>query len=385
MVFSGLDVSLGRESSLLRGARVGFITNHTSVTRDLTPGVEALLAAGVRVAALFSPEHGLAGSAADGATVPSGLDRRTGLPIYSLYGQTRRPTPDMLTGLDVLLFDIQDVGARFYTYVWTMTHAMEAAAEAGSPFIVLDRPNPIGGGIVEGPVLEPAFSSFVGRYPVPVRHGLTAGELAAYVNSQFGVGADLRVVPVESWRREQWFDETGLAWVPPSPAMPSLATATVYPGACLIEGTNLSEGRGTALPFEVVGAPWVHGHALAEALNGEALPGVCFRAAQFVPVASKWAGQVCCGVQWHVLDRRAFRPVETALYLIAVIRSLWPEEFAWLAASWEGRAPHFDLLMGTDRVRRQLESGLPVATVVAGWQAGLGAFRERRQSCLCYL
>jgi uncharacterized protein YbbC (DUF1343 family) len=396
MVRSGLEVFLKRERGTLSGERVGFITNHTSVMHDLTPGTDALLAAGVRLAALFSPEHGLFGSTADGAAVPSGWDAHSGLPVYSLYGETRRPTPDMLAGLcrehplarserlDVLLFDIQDVGARFYTYVWTMTHAMEAAAGAGLPFVVLDRPNPIGGEIVEGPVLESGFASFVGRYPVPVRHGLTAGELARYVNGEFKLGTDLQVVPVEGWRRELWYDETGLPWVPPSPAMPSLETAMAYPGACLIEGTNLSEGRGTALPFQVVGAPWLNGRALAEVLNRLSLPGVRFRVTQFVPSDSKWAGKMCHGVQWHILDRRAFRPVEMALHLFVVIRSLWPDDFAWLPASWEGAAPHFDLLIGTDCVRRQLEDGMPASDIVAGWQADLDVFQERQRQYLLY-
>jgi uncharacterized protein YbbC (DUF1343 family) len=384
VVRSGLEVLLARQRDLLRGALVGLVTNHTSVLPDLTPGVEALLAAGVRLAALFSPEHGLSGSAADGATVPSGRDLRTGLPVYSLYGEVRRPTPDMLAGVDVLLFDIQDVGARFYTYAWTMTHAKEAAAEAGLSFIVLDRPNPIGGEVVEGPMLEPTFASFVGRYPVPVRHGLTVGELARYVDGEFGLGVDLRLVPVEGWQRGQWFDETGLPWVPPSPAMPSLATATVYPGVCLVEGTNLSEGRGTALPFQVVGAPWLDGPALAGALNELEPAGVRFRATTFTPWASKWAGQVCHGVQWHVRDRLALRPVEVALHLIVTIRSLWPDEFAWLSASWEGTASHFDLLIGTDRVRRQLEDGISVAAIAAEWQADLDRFRQRRLPYLGY-
>jgi uncharacterized protein YbbC (DUF1343 family) len=283
----------------------------------------------------------------------------------------------MLAGLDALIFDIQAVGVRFYTYITTLHYTMQAAAEHGIPFIVCDRPNPIGGEVVEGPVLEPGYESFVGPGPLPIRHGMTIGELAQLYNTGWGVGCDLTVVPCAGWQRKMWFDDTGLPWVSPSPGIPKLETATVYPGMCFIEGTNLSEGRGTALPFEVVGAPWVDGWATADALNSQGLPGVKFRAVQFEPTASKWAGQVCGGVQLHVLDRYAWRPVTAGLHLVAIIRSMYPDDFAW----W---LPHFDRLMGTDRVRGQLEAGAPVEDIAAGWPSDQARFAAQRQEVLIY-
>ena len=379
---------------------MGLITNPTGVTPQLEAAAEALLRRGVKVTALFAPEHGLHASAPDAAAVASGRDRRTGLPVYSLYGETLRPTPQMLREVDALLFDMQDVGARFYTYIWTMSYAMEAAATVGLPFIVLDRPNPIGGQIVEGPLLEPAFASFVGRAAIPLRHGLTVGELARLFNKgtlieedgspvrpyhlRTPIGAELTVVPMEGWRREMWYDDTGLPWVPPSPAMPTLDAATLYPGTCLLEGTNLSEGRGTALPFQQIGAPWVDGYALADALNALDLSGVRFRAVRFRPTANKWAGQECEGVQLHVMDRQVLRPVTVGLHLIAAVRALHPDRFAWRKPGAGEARYHFDLLMGTDKVRRQLEAGVAVETIVADWEPERADFKDRRQAHLLY-
>ncbi|MDH7486441.1 MAG: DUF1343 domain-containing protein [Anaerolineae bacterium] len=394
----GLEVLLARRLDLLRGQRVGLITNPTGVTPELEGAAEALLRRGVKVTALFAPEHGLQASAPDGAAVASGRDRRTGLPVYSLYGETLQPTAQMLREVDVLLFDIQDVGVRFYTYVWTMSYAMEAAAATGMPFIVLDHPNPLGGQIVEGPSLEPACASFVGRAAIPLRHGLTVGELARLFNEHPGIagarasdsflrtpiGAELTVIPMEGWRREMWYDATGLPWVPPSPAMPTPETATLYPGTCLLEGTNLSEGRGTALPFQQIGAPWVDGYALADALNALNLPGVRFRPVRFQPTASKWAGQECEGVHLHVTDRQALRPVTAGLQLIAAVRALHPDRFAWREPEAEEGRWHFDLLMGTDKVRRQLETGVPVEAIVAGWEAERADFETQRERVSLY-
>lgn len=394
----GLEVLLARRLELLRGRRVGLITNPTGVTPDLEGAAEALLRRGVKVTALFAPEHGLQASAPDGMAVASGRDRRTGLPVYSLYGETPRPTPQMLREVDVLLFDMQDVGVRFYTYLWTMSYAMEAAAAAGLPFIVLDRPNPLGGHIVEGPQLEPPFASFVGRAAIPLRHSLTVGELARFFNEcasapvtpaadsflRTPIGVELTVVPMEGWRREMWYDGTGLPWVPPSPAMPTLDTATLYPGTCLLEGTNLSEGRGTALPFQQVGAPWVDGYALADALNALNLPGVRFRPVRFQPTAGKWAGQECEGVHLHVTDRQALRPVTVGLQLIAAVRALHPDRFAWRPPEAEGGRWHFDLLVGSDKVRRQLEAGVSVETIAAGWEAECADFGAQRERVFLY-
>ena len=372
-VSPGLEQLLDHHLNLVKGRRVGLITNASGILPDLTDARTALQAAGAHVVALFSPEHGLHAAAPDGTTVPSEREAN-GLPIYSLYGATRRPTPEMLAGLDVLLFDIQDIGARFYTYTWTMSLALEAAAEVGLSFIVLDRPNPIGGEIVEGPVLEPAYASFLGRYPLPIRHGLTIGEIARWLDGTLNLEADLTVIPMKNWRREMFFDDTGLPWVPPSPAMPWPATALVYPGTCLIEGTNLSEGRGTALPFHLVGAPWIVGRRLAGVLNRLDLPGIHFRPVVFQPAAQKWAAQRCSGVQLHVTGRRAFRPVAVGLHLLATVQALYPDEFAWRRSSEEGERPHIDLLTGTDKVRRALDGGVSVADLVASWADELDQF-----------
>ena len=392
-VRSGLDRILDECRPLLRhpnGAdkRVGLVTHAGAVTGDLAPAVDALHRACTLVA-LFSPEHGLAGHVADGAPISSTIDPHTGLPLYSLYGETRKPTPEMLgygdgPPIDVLVVDMQDVGVRFYTDTWTMSHVLEAAAEHGIAMIVLDRPNPIGGVVCEGPVLEPGYGSFVGRYLLPVRHGLTLGELALLFNRERGLNADLTVVEAEGWQRAMWYDQTGLPWVPPSPAMPRLDTAIVYPGTCLIEGVNVSTGRGTATPFEGIGAPYIDGHRLASALNELSLPGVRFRPIAFTPTAHSYAGETCHGVFLHVTDRRAFGPLRTGLYLVSTIRSLWPDAFEWRATSWEGRPPHFDLLIGNGWVREQIDAGRPVDEIIAGWQEPLGQFEALRQDYFLY-
>jgi uncharacterized protein YbbC (DUF1343 family) len=377
-VLPGINLLLDQHLALIAGRRIGLISNASAVTSDLTYSLDALRhTPEVHLAALFGPEHGFYTAIADGAAVESTVDRQTDLPVHSLYGTAHKPAPDMLAGLDALVFDIQSVGVRFYTYITTLLHTMQAAAENGLPFIVCDRPNPIGGQAVEGPLLAAGFESFVGPGPLPIRHGLTIGELAQLYNTVWGVGCDLTVAPCAGWQRSMWFDETGLPWVLPSPGMPTLATATVYPGMCLIEGTNLSEGRGTTLPFEVIGAPWVEGYALADALNSLGLAGVKFRPVQFAPTDSKWAGQLCHGVQTHVLNRDSLRPVTVGLHVVATLRTLFPDHFAW-------RLPHFDRLMGTDQVRQQLEAGLPVSEIVAGWAGDLAAFEKQRREILIY-
>jgi len=384
MVHTGLAILLRDHLALLLGRRVGLVTHGAAVLPDLTAATAALLAAGVPVAALFGMEHGLAGAAADGAAVGHAVDRRTGIPVYSLYGATREPTAAMLASLDVLVYDVQDVGVRFYTFISTLYYLLRAAGRHGLPVLVLDRPNPINGVTVEGPLVEPGLASFVGIAPIPVRHGLTVGELARFFNAEFGLGADLTVIPMTGWRRELWFDETGLPWVPTSPGMPHLSTATVYPGVCLVEGTNLSEGRGTALPFELVGAPWLDGDALAAGLNRLELPGVRFRPAEFAPTASKHAGVLCRGVQVHVGDRRSFRPLAAGLHLIAACRDQAPDRFEFLASSWEGRPSHFDLLIGDAAVRPALAAGAAANDVLAGWADGVAAWEAERGAYLLY-
>jgi len=384
MVKTGLELLLETQRELFRGRRAGLATHPPAVLPNLTHALDALLEAGVRLAALFGPEHGFDASAADGAPVGHSVDRRTGLPVYSLYGEVKEPTPAMLADLDVIVFDMQDVGARFYTYLSTLYYILKGAAAAGVPVIVLDRPNPINGCALAGPLLEPGFESFVGIAPLPIRHGLTMGELARYLNSGFGFEADLTVIPMRGWQRQMWFDETGLPWTPLSPGMPHLSTATVYPGMCFLEGTNLSEGRGTSLPFEIAGAPWLDGYRLAGTLNRLALPGVRFRPVNFVPTDSKHRGLPCQGVQVHVLDRERFDPLRTGLHLIQECRRQAPGKFQFLSSSWEGGKPHFDLLAGSDRLRLGLLQDEPVEELVRDWEAGLQAFRQVLQRVTLY-
>lgn len=379
----GAERLLEEEVALIAGRCLGLITNHSGVDGGLRATADRLhQAAGARLVALFGPEHGIRGDAADGERVEGGRDRRTGVPVHSLYGQTRQPTPEMLEGIEVMLFDIQDVGARFYTYLYTMSLGMEACAAQDIPFVVLDRPNPLGGVVLEGNILDPAFASFVGKYPIPIRYGMSAGELARFFKGEYGIGVELKVVELRGWQVDGGWAQTGLPWVPPSPNMPAVDTAEVYPGMCFFEGTNVSEGRGTPKPFEQVGAPYIEGHRLADALNALELPGACFRPVCFQPTASKYAGQVCQGVQVHVLDRRVFRPVRVGLEAVAMVRKLWPDQFAWRVP--QGGIHNFDLLAGTDQLRLALDQGQRVAELEAGWEVGLRAFRQRCGPYLLY-
>jgi uncharacterized protein YbbC (DUF1343 family) len=388
MIFSsvepGLDVFLKKKAGRWQGHRCGLIVHQASVTRSLRHAIDALNALpGFRLAALLAPEHGLSGTAQDQVAVGPSRHAGTGLPVFSLYGRSREdlvPSAEALSLVDFLLFDLQDVGVRYYTFVWTMVLAMKAAAEKGIPFVVLDRPNPLGGETVEGNLLEPAFASFVGLHPVPVRHGLTAGELALHLNASAGIGCELEVVAMKGWKRRMWFDETGLPWVMPSPNMPTLDTAAVYAGMCLLEATNLSEGRGTTRPFEIVGAPFVDGPALARELAKEGLPGVAFRPCSFQPTFNKWAGETCQGVQLHVTDRKAFRSYRTGLSLLQAVRRLHPRDFRWKQPPYEYETEKLpiDVLCGTDRVRKALEAGAAPAELEKSWQDELSRFRSDR-------
>ncbi len=375
----GVEVLLASPPAVLEGRRVGLITNHTGRDRRGTSTIDLLAnSPRLRLVALFSPEHGIRGTAAPGERVGSGTDERTGLPIHSLYGDTRKPTPAMLEGIEALVFDIQDVGARQYTYVYTMALGMQAAAERGIPFVVLDRANPITGTRVEGNILDPAFSTFVGMYPIASRHGMTPGELARMFNEAFGIGADLTVIPVEGWRREMWFDQTGAEWIRPSPNLPTLESAIHYPGTVFFEGTNLSEGRGTDHPFEQTGAPWLRAREVADEMSALRLPGVRFEAVEFDvrPDAAKFGGQRLPGVRLILTDRESYQPVYAALHLIAAIRRLHPQEFEW-------RVSHFDRLTGTDRLRQAIEAGtLPV--LLREWEQDAARFRELRRPHLLY-
>jgi uncharacterized protein YbbC (DUF1343 family) len=346
---------LAEDPRLVPDGRLGLITNFTGVLPDLTPTAVALQAVGLPLTALYGPEHGLRGTAQAGESEAETVDPDTGLPVFDTYGRDGAALDELFEDVDVLLFDIQDIGTRFYTYVWTMYDCQQAAARLGKPFVVLDRPNPLGGLRVEGPLLQAGFESFVGRAPIPLRHGLTAGELAR----QLG---EATVIPVEGWSRSSW--GTGLPWVPPSPNMPTPDTALVYPGTGLFEGTNLSEGRGTTRPFETIGAPYVDDR-FAPALRACELPGVIFRRTWFEPVFSKYAGQAVSGVQLHVVDRTAFEPVRTALVMLRVLNELYPDDF--------GLVPSLDKLWGSGSLRTALEARtdpidlLPAATTPAGW------------------
>jgi len=338
----------------------------------------------VQLVALFGPEHGIRGDVQDGIAIPSSIDKVTGLPVHSLYGPQKKPTPDMLADIDLLIYDMQDVGCRYYTYLYTLSYVMEAAAEQDIEVMILDRPNPLTGRLVEGPILDPGLSSFVGRYPIPPCYGLTIGELAHYMNREFQINCRLTVIPLDGWRRSLWFDQTGLPWVPPSPNIPTLDTAIVYPGTCLFEGTTISEGRGTTRPFEVIGAPWADGREVAAEMNGRGLPGVRFRPMSFVPTFSKHAGILCQGVQVHVMDRRIYRPFETGLHLVDAFVKLYPRDVVFLPTSWEGQPPHFDLLAGLPTLRDALWARVPIGEIVRSWQPGLQAYRRRRTRYLLY-
>ncbi|MGN1401017.1 MAG: exo-beta-N-acetylmuramidase NamZ domain-containing protein [Bacillus sp. (in: firmicutes)] len=381
----GVEVLLNEQKQLLEGKRVGLITNPTGVDKNLNSIVDRFHQdPDIELTALYGPEHGVRGDAQAGSYVDFYIDEETGLPVYSLYGQTKKPTPEMLEDIDVLVFDIQDVGARFYTYIYTMALAMEAAAEKGIPFLVLDRPNPIGGLKVEGPVLEaPKYSSFVGQYAIPLRHGMTVGELAKLFNNEFGIHADLTVIKMKNWERSMDFGDTGLEWVLPSPNMPTLATAYAYPGTALIEGTNLSEGRGTTKPFELLGAPFINSTELARELNRLNIRGVQFRAASFTPSFSKHNATLSHGVQVHITDYEMFSPIETGLHIVKTIRDLYPEDFQFRAEDSRGIS-FFDQLIGNGWVREDIEAGRSVSSIQAKWKKDLKDFEKIRKQYLMY-
>ncbi|UOQ95689.1 DUF1343 domain-containing protein [Halobacillus shinanisalinarum] len=380
----GVEVLLEEEKELIEGKRVGLITNPTGVDRELNSIVDLLHNdPDVNLTALYGPEHGVRGSAQAGEYVEYYIDENTGVPVYSLYGKTRKPTPEMLENIDVLLFDIQDVGTRFYTYIYTMAYAMEAAQENDIPFIVLDRPNPLSGERVEGPVLDPKYKSFIGNYPIPLRHGMTVGELAKLFNKEFDIGADLTVVEMNKWKRSMYYDETPLQFVAPSPNMPTLDTALVYPGAALIEGTNVSEGRGTTKPFELIGAPFINSTELAATLNEKDLPGVTFRAASFTPQFSKHSGTLSHGIEIHVTDKEAYEPIVAGLHIVKSIHDLYPNDFQFRAENSAGIS-FFDNLIGNGWVREAIESGQSVEEMQERWQEDLEEFKEVREEYLLY-
>lgn len=387
-VTPGLERLLAHNRSLLAGRRVGLLANQASTDTHLVHAAD-LLGEACNLVALFGPEHGLRGEAQDMESTSSGGDPGTGLPVHSLYGSTAAtlaPTPEMLAGLDVLVCDLQDIGTRYYTFAATLFHVMERASGSGLALLVTDRPNPLGGTILEGPGLHPDYHSFVGRLDVPVRHGLTMGEMAILFQRRAGLDVDLKVIPMFGWQREMLWADTGLPWVAPSPNMPTPETATIYPGACLVEGTTLSEGRGTTRPFEFIGAPWVDAVALADTMNRLEHPGLHFRAHWFRPVAQKWAGETCAGVQVHVTSRDAVRSFAAYVDLLAAMRAQAPEKFSWRTEAYEFETRHLavDLLAGSPGLRLALQEGQWSSHMAPGWEEVAAAFAGERQSVLLY-
>jgi uncharacterized protein YbbC (DUF1343 family) len=400
----GDEVLFEKHLDLIRGKHIGLITNPTGLDSQLDSVIDKFRATpDVHLVALYGPEHGVRGNAQAGQFVAFYYDEHLKLPVFSLYGQTHKPPPDMMTNIDeymrsfdtkhegkqveagmmnsvdVMVFDLQDVGTRVYTYLATMANAMQAAAEANIPFIVLDRPNPIGGVAMEGPILQyPKYSSFIGLYPIPLRHGMTVGELAQLFNAKFLTNkVNLTVVPMENWSRDEWFDETSLPWVLPSPNLPTLDSSTVYPGQVIFEGTNLSEGRGTTKPFEMFGAPWIDGFVLAKKLNDLNLPGVKFREVYFTPTFSKFKDEQCGGCQLHVTDRNTYNSVNTTLAILSVVKALYGDKL-------EFHAQYFDRVLGTSSVREALERGEPADKIVADFKPGLDEFAKLRAPYLLY-
>jgi uncharacterized protein YbbC (DUF1343 family) len=385
MIRSGLEALQRTHFDRLEGRRIGLLTNPGAVTRDLTSAYDLFRAAPeFELCALFSPEHGLAAAAGDGVHIASTTDPRTGIPIHSLYGASLRPTPEMLAGLDALVCDLQDIGVRFYTYAWTIAHALEAAGAAGLEVILLDRPNPLGA-VIDGPQVAPGWNSIVGYCPVPIRHGLTLGELMRMFNALWNpTPVSLLTVACPGYQRGMAWEDTGLPFVPTSPAMPHLSTVRHYPGACLLEGTNLSEGRGTALPFEICGAPYIEDEiALAAHLNAQAWPGVRYRPHVFQPSAGKYAGQVCRGVQAHITAGE-YRPLLAWVGVICAVRRLYPQHFAWRPPYESSDRLPFDLLAGGPSLRGHIEADVPLETLAAGWDALAAAFQEQSAAYLLY-
>ena len=400
----GVEVLFEKHMDLIRDKRVGLITNPSGMDSHLDSIIELFRAhPDVKLVALYGPEHGVRGDAQAGQSVSYYYDKHLQLPVYSLYGQGKKkpvglhskidaymrsydtqqsgkiPVSSMLTNLDVMICDMQDAGTRVYTFEATMAHAMQACANMHIPFIVLDRPNPIGGDVIEGPILDyPKYSSFIGLCSTPLRHGFTMGELALFYQDHFLTNkVDLTVIPMENWKRDEWYDQTGLPWVMPSPNIPTLDSAIVYPGQVMLEGTDLSEGRGTTRPFEIFGAPWIDGYVLAQKLNDLHLPGVKFREVWFTPTFSKFQGKLCGGCQIHVTDRDAYRAIATTLNILATIKQLYGDKLVF-------HQKYFDDVLGNSTVLEELEKGEPVDQIIAEYQPGLDEFAKERQKYLLY-
>lgn len=373
-VQTGIDMLEAAKFAPLKGKRIGLITNHTGVDAQGRTTIDLLLKApGVQLVALFSPEHGLVGRADD--NVPSSKDPLTGLPIFSLYGETRRPTAEMLAGIDALVFDVQDAGVRFYTYTATLGYCMEEAAKHNIAFYVLDRPNPLGGSVVEGPLLDPDKTSFVAYYPLPVRYGLTIGELAQFFNTENHINCDLHVIQMKNWHRNYFFESTGVRWIPPSPNLRTIKGSIAYPGLEILQAAGVSVGRGTETPFEQFGAPWMDGDEVAAALNSRNLPGVRFTAQSFIPVAGLYSGRRCGGVAVRIADRAAVRSMRLGIEIAALLQRLYPSQFA---------TEKLIELAGNDETIRELQQKVPPEQIVASWAPSLAAFDATRRKYFLY-
>ncbi|MEH7273349.1 exo-beta-N-acetylmuramidase NamZ family protein [Neobacillus vireti] len=378
----GLDVFFERKIQEFKGKRIGLVTNMTGVNHRLVPTIDLFHGhPDIQLSALFAPEHGIRGDAKEGEKLDSFIDPYTKVPVYSLYGASKKPSKEMLDGVDVIFFDLQDIGARYYTFIYTMAYVMEACSEHGKHFVVLDRPNPISGSLMEGNLVKKDVRSFVGLYPLPNRHGMTVGEIALLYKHEFGIHCDLTVIPMEGWERDMYYDQTGLFWVPPSPNTTGMDMSILYPGTCLVEGTNLSEGRGTTRPFEFIGSPYIDGYLLAKVFNEKSLPGVLARPISFIPTYQKHRDTVCEGVQLHVVDRHSLNSFKTGLTLIETIAEMYHNDFEFLEHS-NGKF-FFDLLAGTKDLRARILSG-DTKTFLEECEEELHAFSKQKQPYLLY-
>jgi len=388
-VKTGLDVFEKNWPRTLKGARTGLLVHPASVNKQLEHAVDLLLKSKTCILkALFGPQHGILGETQDNMIEWEGFrDTKSGLPVFSLYGHSRKPEPSMLQNIDVLAIDMQDIGSRYYTFIWTMELCMQVCMEMNKSVIIIDRPNPINGHLTEGPVLDMAFASFVGQRPLPVRHGMTIGEIGTYLRNEFYPSLNFHVIPIQGWKRKTWFDETGLPWVLPSPNMPSPETAIVYPGMCLFEGTNLSEGRGTTSPFEIFGAPFIEPDKLIKHLLRFKLPGLILRPMYFQPTFQKYIGKLCGGAQIHVINRERLKPFKTGVAIIKSIHDLYPKHFAWKQPPYEYETEKMpiDILAGTDRLRKDIEKGEQLDKMEEWWQEECSQFNKHfRKKYLIY-
>ena len=388
-VKTGLDLFQRKWPARFQGARVGLLVHPASVNKTFEHAVDLFLRTRrCKLTALFGPQHGIRGETQDNMVEWEGFtDRRTGFPVFSLYGKTRKPKRAMLKNVDLMVIDLQDVGSRYYTFIWTMELCMQACLEQGRSVMVLDRPNPLGGAATEGPVLDPRFSSFVGNRPLSVRHGMTAGEIAWYLKTTYYPALDLHVIAMDGWKRKMWFNETGLPWIMPSPNMPSLETAVAYPGMCLLEGTLLSEGRGTTRPFEIFGAPFIDPDSLVKTLRKFKLPGVVFRPLVFEPAFQKHCGRRCGGAHIHVTDRERFKPFKTGVAVLKAVHDLYPDRFQWKKPPYEYEQEKMpvDILAGSNRLREDIERGEGLGRMEAWWREECLRFDKKvRREFLMY-